>query len=121
MAFQDSGVVPKVKTKSGQLDEDRMRRPLPDFVKFSLTSLPSLTLVPKLVAESSLDRVGGAGGLRLYLPARMAKDRQFPFRPGELARMMVILDGQGREVGLILAKKAFLEEFETVTKTWAED
>ena len=124
MTLQGRAIIAKTKTKQASnqhMSENPQAPPRPEFVKLSLAHSPSLSVIPKLVAESSLDRVGGAGGLRIYLPARMAKDRQFPFRPGELARMMVLLDGQGREVGLILAKKAFLEEFETVTKTWAED
>lgn len=34
---------------------------------------------------------------------------------------MVLLDRQGQEVGLLLAKKPFLEEFEAVTKHWTQD
>jgi hypothetical protein len=64
----------------------------------------TLTLVTKLEADASVDPVGTVGGLRIYVPARMAKDSQFPFTPGETATITVVSDGDG-PVGLLVTKK----------------
>ncbi len=129
MEIQDAASVPREKPGNALLVRKRAKKTVEekrgeeDGLRHVLGKLPDdlvklPTLVPKLVAESSLDRVGGAGGLRVYIPARMAKDRQFPFKPGELTRIRVMLDPHGREGGLLLAKKPFMDEFEASLERW---
>lgn len=60
--------------------------------------------IAKLDTESSIDPVGAVGGLRVYIPARVARDSQFPFTPGEVATVRTIADDEGT-VGLLVIKK----------------
>lgn len=64
-----------------------------------------LESVPRLDAESRIDPVGTVGGLRVYVPARMAKDSQFPFRPGENIVIKAVKDKTGRSTGLLVTKQ----------------
>lgn len=64
----------------------------------------STTFVPKLEAQSHLDTVGSAGGLRVYIPARMARDSQFPFEPDEKIVIRVFVE-DGKPAGLVLKSR----------------
>ena len=61
--------------------------------------------VPKLEAENRVDTVGTVGGLRVYIPARMAKDSQFPFSPGEIVTLRGVSDATGAVIGILMTKK----------------
>ncbi|MDG6919699.1 MAG: hypothetical protein JRN12_03545 [Nitrososphaerota archaeon] len=64
-----------------------------------------VTPVPKLEAESSLDTVGTVGGLRVYIPARMTKDSQFPFNAGQIVAIKGVKNQRGSVIGLLITDK----------------
>jgi len=74
------------------------------YPKLDVENEQPLRLITKLEAEASVDPVGTVGGLRIYIPARVAKDSQFPFLPGEMAVIRVVSDENG-PVGLFVTKK----------------
>src|SRR2546426_2900432 len=68
-------------------------------------------VVSDLEAKSYVDAVGRVGGVRLYIPARMANDSQFPFPVGD-AITVTVLKSNGKSVGLLVAKRKFVDLFE---------
>ncbi|MDG6907878.1 MAG: hypothetical protein JRN20_19070 [Nitrososphaerota archaeon] len=61
--------------------------------------------IPKLETESRVDTVGTVGGLRVYIPSRMAKDSQFPLSPGETVEIKAIKYRKGEVSGILITKK----------------
>lgn len=46
--------------------------------------------IRQLELKAAFDSVGIVGGVRLYIPSRIARDALFPFLPGELVKVKII-------------------------------
>jgi hypothetical protein len=64
-----------------------------------------ITPIPKLVTESRIDTVGTVGGLRVYIPSRLARDSQFPLSAGEAVEIKAVKDRKGSVSGILITKK----------------
>ncbi len=67
--------------------------------------------VPDFETETQLATVGSVGGFRFYVPARFAKDSQFPFKLGDPLVLRVFRASEGL-LGLVVGKREDCRRFE---------
>ncbi len=81
--------------------------------EISEISPPIFAFVPNLEAKSHIDTVGTVGGLRMYIPARMSRDSQFPFPNDEEVTIRVLIE-KGTPVGLLVTESTYSPEAESI-------